>query len=174
MILRPRRTGDLPVLVHVVSQRARVLRLRRTQQPLAFVIVTTFDPIKGRGREVARFYTDVAYAWDLSPDGTRIAVLKCLEGQLRLTIFALSSRTQQELTVLGWSRGQYVYWAADGNALFVSCSTQRGSVLSQVDFEATRTSYGNRPRAAIHCGRSLLRMGVTSRSWARSGTATCG
>ena len=32
---RPRRTEDLPVLVHVVSQRARVLRLRRTGQPLA-------------------------------------------------------------------------------------------------------------------------------------------
>src|SRR5271166_746595 len=31
-----RRAGDLPVLVHVVSQRARVLRLRRTGQPLAF------------------------------------------------------------------------------------------------------------------------------------------
>src|SRR5664279_5362138 len=30
-----RRAGDLPVLVHVVSQRALVLRLRRTGQPLA-------------------------------------------------------------------------------------------------------------------------------------------
>src|SRR5450631_2973467 len=36
MIVRPRRAGDLPVLVHVVSQRARVLRLRRTGSPLAF------------------------------------------------------------------------------------------------------------------------------------------
>jgi hypothetical protein len=35
LIVRPRRAGDLPVLVHVVSQRARVLRLRRTGQPLA-------------------------------------------------------------------------------------------------------------------------------------------
>src|ERR1700733_8602810 len=35
LIIRPRRTGDLPVLVHVVSQRARVLRLRRTDRPLA-------------------------------------------------------------------------------------------------------------------------------------------
>src|SRR5271156_1228776 len=35
LIARPRRAGDLPVLVHVVSQRARVLRLRRTGQPLA-------------------------------------------------------------------------------------------------------------------------------------------
>src|SRR5437868_7143749 len=32
LIFRPRRTGDLPVLVHVVSRRARVLRLRRTEQ----------------------------------------------------------------------------------------------------------------------------------------------
>src|SRR6202790_4352337 len=31
LIVRPRRAGDLPVLVHVVSQRARVLRLRRTE-----------------------------------------------------------------------------------------------------------------------------------------------
>ena len=35
LLQRARRTGDLPVLVHVVSQRARVLRLRRTEQPLA-------------------------------------------------------------------------------------------------------------------------------------------
>src|ERR1700757_1374933 len=33
LFFRPRRAGDLPVLVHVVSQRARVLRLRRTEQP---------------------------------------------------------------------------------------------------------------------------------------------
>ena len=35
LIVGPRRAGDLPVLVHVVSQRARVLRLRRTVSSLA-------------------------------------------------------------------------------------------------------------------------------------------
>src|SRR5207302_18645 len=35
LLLRTRRARDLPVLVHVVSQRARVFRLRRTEQPLA-------------------------------------------------------------------------------------------------------------------------------------------
>src|SRR6266404_5802289 len=39
LIVRPRRAGDLPVLVHVVSQRARVLRLRRTGSPLAINVV---------------------------------------------------------------------------------------------------------------------------------------
>src|ERR1700730_2911911 len=38
LIVRPRRAGDLPVLVHVVSQRARVLRLRRTDSPLAYSV----------------------------------------------------------------------------------------------------------------------------------------
>src|ERR1019366_4115112 len=38
LIIRPRRTGDLPVLVHVVSQRAGVLRLRRTDSPLAISV----------------------------------------------------------------------------------------------------------------------------------------
>jgi hypothetical protein len=38
LIARPRRAGDLPVLVHVVSQRARVLRLRRTDHPLAICV----------------------------------------------------------------------------------------------------------------------------------------
>src|SRR5580700_10446218 len=38
LIVRPRRAGDLPVLVHVVSQRARVLRLRRTVSPLAYSV----------------------------------------------------------------------------------------------------------------------------------------
>src|ERR1035437_8294465 len=38
LILTPRRAGDLPVLVHVVSQRARVLRLRRTDSPLAISV----------------------------------------------------------------------------------------------------------------------------------------
>src|SRR5271170_5211004 len=38
LIVRPRRAGDLPVLVHVVSQRAWVLRLRRTDSPLAISV----------------------------------------------------------------------------------------------------------------------------------------
>src|SRR5262249_44443053 len=38
LIIRPRRAGDLPVLVYVVSQRARVLRLRRTDRPLAIYV----------------------------------------------------------------------------------------------------------------------------------------
>ena len=44
LIVRPRRAGDLPVLVHVVSQRARVLRLRRIDSPLAFSVAAVLLP----------------------------------------------------------------------------------------------------------------------------------
>src|SRR5450631_3988303 len=37
LLCEPRRPRALSVLVHVVSQRARVLRLRRTEQPLAII-----------------------------------------------------------------------------------------------------------------------------------------
>src|SRR5215472_14104545 len=42
LIVRPRRTGDLPVLVHVVSQRAQVLRLRRTDSRLAICVTAVW------------------------------------------------------------------------------------------------------------------------------------
>jgi len=38
-VFRPRRAGDLPVLVHVVSQRVQVLRLRRTDQSTRISVV---------------------------------------------------------------------------------------------------------------------------------------
>ena len=43
------------------------------------LIFTSFDPMLGRGHELARFKIDDPnkfYGWALPPDGTRIAVLK--------------------------------------------------------------------------------------------------
>jgi hypothetical protein len=42
ILIGPRRPGGLPVLVHVVSQRARVLRLRRADRPLAIYAAGRF------------------------------------------------------------------------------------------------------------------------------------
>ncbi len=50
-IVRPRHPGDLPVLVYVVSQRARGLRLRRTDEPLASSAVHRVAfPLSGESR----------------------------------------------------------------------------------------------------------------------------
>src|SRR5262249_2250193 len=68
-VFRPSRPGDLPVLVHVVSQRARVLRLRRTGWPLASNATNRVAfPVTSEGRhpETAVFRSSIARPTDTS------------------------------------------------------------------------------------------------------------
>ena len=97
------------------------------------IIITALDPVKGRGRELIRFDVDDPngmYGFDVSPDGSRIAV--CKKNQ-RIVILSLSGQAQQEFTVKNWKTG--MDWAADGKGLFVSTSTPRGSALTHVDLQ---------------------------------------
>ena len=111
------------------------------EQSLDFkqLIFTAFDPVRGRGEELIRFGidakakldTDVSdYLWDLSPDGTRIALLKYSEG--RIHILSLRGQARQEISAKGWNSLQSVNWAADGNGLFVSSTTNTGAALLYV------------------------------------------
>src|SRR5438132_13132434 len=67
LIVRPRRAGALPVLVHVVSQRARVLRLRRTDSPLAIRVVAVLPsslPERSRHPDPSAFRSSIARPTD--------------------------------------------------------------------------------------------------------------
>src|SRR5215471_168865 len=69
LIFRPRRPGDLPVLVHVVSQRAQVLRLRRTGWPLASIATNRIAfPVTSEGRrpDPPTFRSSIARPTDTS------------------------------------------------------------------------------------------------------------
>jgi hypothetical protein len=100
------------------------------------VTFTALDPLKGRGHEVTRFDIDPAvaanYVWDLSLDGTRIAILKYSEGQIH--ILPLDGRPSQQIDVKGWANLQRVGWAANGRSLLASSLTTGSAVLLQVDF----------------------------------------
>jgi Tol biopolymer transport system component len=99
------------------------------------LVFTTFDPMNGRGSEVSRFDTDPTagthYVWDLSPDGTRIALIR--NSTDRIHILPLNGKAQQEIVVKGWSNLFSVNWASNGKDFFSSSQTQRGSVLLRVD-----------------------------------------
>src|SRR6266851_4095673 len=108
------------------------------------LIFVAFDPVKGRGRELTRFDIDPTSdcLWDLSPDGTSIALLEMFQRHERhavkrsegpIHILSLSGRTGKEITVKGWNSFQSVNWAADGKALFVTSPTQSGSALLCLD-----------------------------------------
>ena len=96
---------------------------------------TAFDPSSGRGREVAEFDVkpspDAEYSWDLSPDATRIALLRRSEGIIH--ILSLDGRAPREIAVRSGGNFQSADWSADGKGLFVSGITKEGSALWHVD-----------------------------------------
>ena len=100
------------------------------------LIFTAFDPLKGQGGELTRFDTDPAafgYVWDLSPDGTQIAILRYSEG--RIHILQLGSESSHEVVAKGWNSFLSLNWAADGRGFFVSSLTPGGSALLHVDLK---------------------------------------
>jgi DNA-binding winged helix-turn-helix (wHTH) protein/Tol biopolymer transport system component len=109
------------------------------------ITFTAFDPLKGRGPEIIRVEAQPAsrdYIWDLSPDGSRIALLELTGTQPahssaghQIRLIPVNGRPSQKLVVKGWDNLQSVDWAADGKALFVSAATPDGSALLHVDLE---------------------------------------
>src|SRR5436190_13499174 len=68
------------------------------------LIVTTLDPMKGRGPELARFALDpnVKDWWiEISPDGTRFALLRTPTDPIQ--IVALNGRLIQQIQIKGWN-----------------------------------------------------------------------
>ena len=99
------------------------------------LVFTAFDALKGRGREIARFKTEseADYAWGLSLDGTRIAILK--GGDRRIHTLSLMGQAPEEIEVRGWDHLAGIYWAADGKGLFTCALNPTGSVLLHVDLQ---------------------------------------
>jgi len=101
------------------------------------LVFTALDPVKGRGRELARSNVEATtgYHWDLSPDGTRIALLKHRDGKVQILSLnggAVRSIVSKEGTTLS-----SVVWTADGKGLFVSSYTGRGADMLHMDFQGS-------------------------------------
>jgi serine/threonine protein kinase len=99
------------------------------------IIFTALDPVKGRGLELARFDTDATadYHWDVSPDGTRIALLKHRDA--RVHILSLNGAAPRQITSREWTMLSSVVWTADGKGLFVSSYTARGADMLHMDLQ---------------------------------------
>lgn len=107
------------------------LKLEPTQ-----IVFTAVDALNGRGKELARFDSNPAdydsYVWDLSPDGTRIAVLRPSEERIHIVSLYRPPATH-EIVVRGSTNLQSLTWAADGKAILASSETNTGWALLRVD-----------------------------------------
>jgi DNA-binding winged helix-turn-helix (wHTH) protein/Tol biopolymer transport system component len=101
------------------------------------IVITALDPAKGRGSEITRFVLNTSTnSWDvnhaaLSPDGTRIAVIRNVEGQIE--IVSLRGQPPKEIRLKDWSNLQTVVWDASGTGLLVSDGIHGGATLLEVD-----------------------------------------
>ena len=125
------------------------------------VLITSFDPLKGRGPELTRFALDPddgRWSMDLSPDGNYIAAVPSPAGPL--CILSLHGEAMREIQVKGWSNLRSLSWAGDGKSLFVGARQHADdATLLRVDLQ------GNTNVLSEHAG---LDKGF---SWEQAGTS---
>jgi Tol biopolymer transport system component len=99
------------------------------------IVFSAFDPVKGRKGELARIpFNGVRTGWDLSPDGTKIAVSEFNYHKGEINIVPLNGGTPQEIPAMPWTELLTVAWAADGKSLFASSFSSRGTAIVHLDF----------------------------------------
>jgi len=95
------------------------------------LVVSTFDPVRGRGNELRRVDINTPeISWSLSPDGGRIAVGDT--GRIRI-VDLKTEVTQDFVPTIRLVDLQSVAWSADGKGLFVSVSPEIRTVLFYAD-----------------------------------------
>jgi serine/threonine protein kinase/dipeptidyl aminopeptidase/acylaminoacyl peptidase len=91
-------------------------------------IFTAFDPAQGRSTEVLKLALDPdveGWSWSLSPDGTRLAVIRRPGSELQ--ILSLRGEVIRQVRIPEWSNSGAIKWTADGQGLFVP-GVSRGEV----------------------------------------------
>lgn len=110
----------------------------RTTMRGAYYTYYDLDPIRGKGRELARisWTPSILGDWDISPDGTHIAVPihNSRVAQIRVVSLEPKPNQPQERDVIleGLSDLRGLVWAAGGNGWFVSVDTTVGNRLLYV------------------------------------------
>jgi hypothetical protein len=101
------------------------------------LVFSDVDPVRGRGGEITRFEVkatpDAQYAWDLSPDGTRIAILK--QSEATIALVSLVSHSTQVIVARDSPKLYSLNWSAEGQGLFVSALADGGSKLLHLDLK---------------------------------------
>jgi Tol biopolymer transport system component len=101
------------------------------------LVFSSLDPMGGRGTEITRMNVDFSsdYDWDLSPDGSQIAIHKCTEGPIQL--IPLVDGAAKQLDTTGWNSIENLHWAADGKGFYAASRTVDSSVLLFLDMQGT-------------------------------------
>jgi serine/threonine protein kinase len=118
------------------------------------LVISSFDTMGVPGKELIRIPlepgTDARvgfdYAWQLSPDGSKIGVVK-RHGN-RIYLAPLDGRPAKTITVKGYADLVDLNWAADARSVFASTLEPDGAALLHVDLNGNAHPVWRQPRAA--------------------------
>jgi hypothetical protein len=144
------------------------------------LMVTAFDPLKGRGKVLRTIEKDpLAEPGDqasaLSPDGSTFALSGIGKAEIHIRLLSLSGGSDREIAVKGWDRVSLSGLARspDGKGLYCGSLLPQSRTLLYVDLIGECPCGSSRERSAAS-GAYLRRTAATSSYEASSSTATCG
>ena len=100
------------------------------------LLISTFDPLKGREKLLRTIKQDPAHGYGaagISPDGSMLAVSSAGEAEIHIRLLSLSGGLDREIAVKGWRTLTGLNWALDGKGLYVGSHSPSGSTLLYVD-----------------------------------------
>ena len=126
------------------------------------LVFSEVNPVRGRGPEIAHSAiettADAHYSWDLSPDGTRIAILKQSEATIKLV--SLVNNSTHLIDVKNSPKLYSVSWSSEGQGLLVSGLANRGSTLLHLDLKGNTRALWSFKGGVGEPGRDLFHSGT--------------
>lgn len=145
-------TGAL-VLFSCSDKTANLCVFGRPTEEKNELVVVAFDPLGSPGKELLRIplengsNADVGfdYWWQLSPDGSKIGIVKKHGNQIRLV--PLSGRPTRTISINGYSDLLEFFWAIDSQSMFVSSLEPGGASLLHVWLSGEAQPIWHRPQS---------------------------
>jgi len=114
------------------------------------LVYYALDPVKGKGRELARtaWQPHVIEDWGVSPDDSAVALVSHDSSNPRIRIIPLNpsgGSHETELPVSGFGKLWGISWAADGKGWYVASATQVGTSLLYVSQKGEVHALRNTP-----------------------------
>jgi len=119
--------------VHCSLRRSRCV-LAEPDRRNSELVFNSFDALQGRGAELFRVAADLSEspAWDLSPDGSSVALVAVDERKDRIRVVELNNGSARAVSVGQSAQLTGISWSATGNGWFVASSSPREAALLHV------------------------------------------
>jgi serine/threonine protein kinase/Tol biopolymer transport system component len=122
------------------------------------LVVAAFDPLNGPGKELVRIPLEAGssadigfdYSWQLSPDGSRIGIVKRHGREIRLV--PLRGGLTRTIAVKGYTDLLDLNWAIDSQSLFVSTLQPGGATLLRVALNGDAQPVWQQPQSTFTWG----------------------